>query len=214
MLIFTVKISLGLIAFSIKSWLGILFLVAYAIYVYREIKKSNVENDDISDDELEPLKFQPKQENPHGFMIWLQVILSLGVIAMATHFFILQLEDLSVLLGIPAYLVALLLSPVATELPEIMNALIWVKQGKERLALANISGSMMIQATIPSALGIFFTPWLFDTPLFISGIITVLAILYLLFIFKFKKTDSRLLIVSSGFYFTFIAILIAYFNMI
>lgn len=214
LVIFTVKISLGLIAFSIKPWLGILFLVAYAIYVYREIKKSNVENDDISDDELEPLKFQPKQENPHGFMIWLQVLLSLGVIAMATHFFIIQLEDLSVLLGIPAYLVALLLSPVATELPEIMNALIWVKQGKERLALANISGSMMIQATIPSALGIFFTPWLFDTPLFISGVITVLAILYLLFIFKFKKTDSRLLIVASGFYFTFIAILIAYFNMI
>jgi len=28
---------------------------------------------------------------------------------------------------------------------------------KERLALANISGSMMIQTTVPSALGILFT---------------------------------------------------------
>jgi len=30
------------------------------------------------------------------------------------------------------------------------------------LALANISGSMMIQATVPSAFGLFFTAWLFD----------------------------------------------------
>lgn len=146
-------------------------------------------------------------------MIILQVVISLAVIATTTHFFIIQLEDLSVLLGIPAYLVALLLSPVATELPEIMNALIWVKQGKERLALANISGSMMIQATIPSALGIFFTPWLFDTPLLISGVVTVFAILYLWLIFKFKQPDSRLLIIASSFYFIFIALLLAYFNM-
>jgi Ca2+/Na+ antiporter len=60
---------------------------------------------------------------------------------------------------------ALLLSPVATELLETMNALIWVRQGKERLALANISGAMMVQATVPSALGLFFTPWVFDAPL-------------------------------------------------
>lgn len=31
-----------------------------------------------------------------------------------------------------------ILSPVATEMPETINALIWVRQGKERLALANI----------------------------------------------------------------------------
>ncbi len=67
------------------------------------------------------------------------------------------------------HLVALVLSPVATELPETINALIWVRQGKERLALANISGAMMIQATIPSALALFATPWLFDAPLMVAG---------------------------------------------
>lgn len=39
-----------------------------------------------------------------------------------------------------------------------MNAFIWVRQGKKRLALANISGAMMIQATIPTAFGLFYTP--------------------------------------------------------
>ena len=59
--------------------------------------------------------------------------------------------------------VALLLSPVATELPETLNAVIWVRQGRERLALANISGADEdLQATIPSALGLLLHPGLFD----------------------------------------------------
>jgi cation:H+ antiporter len=45
-------------------------------------------------------------------------------------------------------------SPVAPELPEILNAIIWVRAGKTQLALANISGAMMIQATVPSGIGI------------------------------------------------------------
>jgi cation:H+ antiporter len=73
-------------------------------------------------------------------------------------------------------LVALLLSPIATELPEILNAVIWVRQGKTALALGNISGAMMIQATIPSALGIWFTPWLLDRPLLWAAGVTMAAI--------------------------------------
>jgi cation:H+ antiporter len=73
-------------------------------------------------------------------------------------------------------MVALLLSPVATELPEILNAVIWVRQGKMALALGNISGAMMIQATIPSALGIFFTPWMLSKPLVWAAVVTMLAV--------------------------------------
>jgi cation:H+ antiporter len=72
--------------------------------------------------------------------------------------------------------VALLLSPVATELPETMNAIIWIRQGKQRLAVANISGAMMIQATVPSAFGLLFTPWTFDAPLILSGVVTLISI--------------------------------------
>ena len=56
-----------------------------------------------------------------------------------------------------------------------MNAIIWVRQGKERLALANISGAMMIQATVPSALGLLFTPWLLQSSLLLAGAVTLVA---------------------------------------
>lgn len=186
--IFAVKVTLGLVVFAYKPWLGVLFLAAYALYVWREINSAETNEDE---EELEPLKIRPG--NPNLAWAGLQAVLALGVIAFASHIFVSQLEAISEGLGMAPHLVALLLSPVATELPETMNAIIWVRQGKERLALANISGAMMIQATIPSALGIFFTPWRFDMPLLISGLITALAIVVLWLMFRKGKVDSRAL---------------------
>src|SRR4030088_2507722 len=105
----------------------------------------------------------------------MQTLVALVAIFAASHVFVTQLAAIGPWLGIPSTVVALLLSPIATELPEIMNAIIWIRQGKHRLALANISGAMMIQATVPTALGLFFTPWIFDNALALAGVVTALA---------------------------------------
>jgi len=104
--------------------------------------------------------------------------------------------------------VALLLSPVATELPETVNALIWVRQGKERLALANISGAMMIQATVPTALGLFFTTWIFSRALIVSGAITLAAVAVLLVLFANKAVNARSLMPLAALYAAFAAIIV------
>jgi len=189
--IFVVKCSLGLIAFAFKPWLGVLFLLAYALYVWRELK-----SDDTAPEEevLEPLKLQPRAANPSLWWVSVQTVLALVVIAMASHTFVKQIEAIGVALQLSPHLVALVLSPVATELPETMNALIWVRQGKERLALANISGAMMIQATIPSSLALFATPWLFDAPLMVAGVLTGVAIAYLWWLFRRGRVDARWLV--------------------
>ena len=188
LLIFAVKVGLGLVVFALKPWLGALFLAAYAVYVWREITAANPEGDE-DEDELEPLKFNAK--NPNLFWAGSQALIALAVIAAASHIFVAQLETIGRALGMAPHLTALLLSPVATELPETMNAVIWVRQGKERLALANISGAMMIQACIPSALGIIFTPWRFDANLVVSGVVTALAIVVLWVMFARKRVDGR-----------------------
>lgn len=188
--IFVVKVGLGLVAFTFKPWLGVLFLSAYALYVWREIRSEDT-GDEPEEDDLEPLKIRPG--HPNLFWAGLQTCLALGVIAFASHLFVGQLETIGHVAGLSPHLVALLLSPVATELPETMNAIIWVRQGKERLALANISGAMMIQATIPSALGIIFTPWRFDATLMVAGGVTAIAIVVLWIMFRSRKVDSRAL---------------------
>ena len=201
--IFAVKVTLGLVVFAYKPWLGVLFLAAYGIYVWREINTAETNEEE---EELEPLKIRPG--NPNLAWAGLQAILALGVIAFASHIFVSQLEAIGEGLGMAPHLVALLLSPVATELPETMNAIIWVRQGKERLALANISGAMMIQATIPSALGIFFTPWRFDTALLVSGLVTALAIVVLWLMFRKGKVDSRALAAIALLYGLFAAYMV------
>ncbi|MGC1549454.1 MAG: sodium:calcium antiporter [Rhodanobacter sp.] len=189
--IFVVKCGLGLVAFALKPWLGVLFLAAYALYVWRELQSSDTAPEE---EELEPLKFQPRVEDPALSRVLLQTVLALLVIAFASHTFVAQLEAIGMAFHLSPHLVALVLSPVATELPETVNALIWVRQGKERLALANISGAMMIQATIPSSLALFATPWLFDAPLMVAGAITAVAIVYLWWLFYRGRVDARWLI--------------------
>ena len=103
---------------------------------------------------------------------------------------------------------ALLLSPIATELPETMNAIIWVRQGKIQLALANISGAMMIQATVPSGLGLLFTDWRLDHALLWSGAITMAAITYLLVTMRANKLTPTRLALSALLYLIFAAGLI------
>ena len=200
--IFVVKCALGLIAFAFKPWLGVLFLLAYAFYVWRELKHEGGASDD---EELEPLKLQPRAAVPSMAAVSMQAALSLLVIAAASHLFVSQIESIGMAMHLPPHLVALVLSPVATELPETMNALIWVRQGKERLALANISGAMMIQATIPSALGLFATPWMFDAPLIISGGVTAAAIVYLCWLFRQGHVDGRKLVPVGVLYVMFAA---------
>lgn len=195
--IFVFKVGLGLLAFAWKPWLGILFLVTYGLYVKRELSN---DEESLASEDLEPLKLRPRDTDPALSWAIAQTVLALVVIAGASHVFVNQIETLGVAMGASPHLAALLLAPVATELPEIMNALIWVRQGKERLALANISGAMMIQATIPSALGIFMTPWLLDAPLLAAGLFTMLSIGLLWLRFRSSGITVPVLSAAGGFY--------------
>ena len=57
---------------------------------------------------------------------------------------------------------ALILAPLATELPEKVNSFFWVREGKDALALGNITGAMVFQSTIPVGIGLLFTDWALD----------------------------------------------------
>lgn len=205
--IFAIKAGLGLVAFSIKPWLGIGFLLAYALYASREMRRVDSAPED---EQLEPLKLQSRQAEPSWGWVAVQTTGAVLVIAIASKLFVGQLEGLGSLLGFPAHLVALILSPVATELPETLNALIWVRHGKERLALGNISGSMMIQATIPSSIALFATPWLFDTPLIVASGITMVAIGYLWWLFRQGRVDALRLLPAGLLYVAFALFMVWY----
>lgn len=205
LVIFAAKIAAGLVVFAGKPWLGVAFLAAYALYVRQEMGGS--EEEDEADPE--PLKLQPRAAVPSTALALVQVLGALVVIFLASRLFVAQLETLGPALGLHPQLLALLLSPIATELPETMNAIIWVRQGKHRLALANISGAMMIQATIPSALGLFFTPWLLSAPLLVAAGATALAIAIMALAFWRGVVSRWLLAAMGGLYLVFAGVITA-----
>jgi cation:H+ antiporter len=194
--VFVVKLALGLVAFSIKPWLGILFFAVYGAYFVREMRQK----DDGPAEDLAPLKLQRRRAAPATWAVLAQTFGALAVIFAASQLFVVQLEEVGPMLGLPAAVTALLLAPIATELPEIMNAVIWVRQGKTKLALANVSGSMMIQATVPSGFGLLFTPWRFSSTLVIAGVVTLLAVLYLLLTLRSGRLSVRRLSIAAAFY--------------
>jgi cation:H+ antiporter len=202
--IFIFKIGLGLVAFPGKSWLGLLFLAAYGLYVAKELSAAG---DTAEAVDLEPLKLRP---GAHPSLAWaaLQTIGALVIIFVASRIFVNQLGAIGSWIGVAPQPLALLLSPIATEMPETMNAIIWVRQGKERLALANISGAMMIQATIPSALGLLFTPWLLEWSLIWAGVVTLAATAILYMMFRTGRITPLKLAWAASLYVLFAVILV------
>jgi cation:H+ antiporter len=202
--IFICKLALGLVAFPGKPWLGFLFIGAYALYVLKELRR---DEHTVDEGDLEPLKFRPSDPYPSLFWSALQTGIALIAIFIASRVFVAQLDTIGPWLGLRPQLVALLLSPIATEMPETMNAIIWVRQGKEKMALANISGAMMIQATIPTAFGLFGTPWLLERPLIFAGIVTAITVLVLFFMFRGGRVTGKRLSWASVFYLLFVGAL-------
>lgn len=198
--IFIGKVTLGLVAFTWKPWLGLLFVAAYAVYFASELRGGS---EQASGEGLGRLKLQPRRAAPALPAVLLQTGATLVVIFVASRVFVGQLEWAGPVLGLSPVVVALLLAPVATELPELLNALIWVRQGKAALALANLSGAMMIQATIPSAIGLAFTPWLFDTPLLLAGLATLASVTYLRQVMLSARPSAGRLMGAAGFYLAF-----------
>lgn len=200
LLLFALKILLGVLAFAGKYWMALPFLAAYALYLRQEMRGEAGE----AEGELEPLKLRPRFARPPLFWVVAQTGVALVVIYVASRLFVGQLGVIAPALGLPPQLAALLLSPLATELPETMNAVIWVRQGKYRLALANISGAMMVQATVPTALGLWFTPWLLDRALLIGAGVTAAAILTMWLAFAQGAISRRLLAAMGGYYLLFV----------
>jgi len=65
------------------------------------------------------------------------------------HFFIGSIQSLSLTLGIAPLILSLIITPIATELPEKLNSVIWVGRNKETLAIGNLTGQWFSRVVFP-----------------------------------------------------------------
>lgn len=78
------------------------------------------------------------------------------------YIFVENLQDVAEAIGFPPLVLSLIICPIATELPEKINSVLWIKSGKDTLAMGNITGALVFQSCIPVAFGVAFTTWDLD----------------------------------------------------
>ena len=94
-----------------------------------------------------------------GKLILTQLLVGLAAIVGGAHLFVEDLLHVAEDIGVEPLVLSLILAPLATELPEKANSFFWVREGKDSLALGNITGAMVFQSTIPVAFGLALTDW-------------------------------------------------------
>ena len=161
--------------------IAVLLVVGYVLYVRLHFRDEGEESEEAH--ELRALYFTWPGTNgaPRLRYTVVQTLTALAAIFLGAQLFVEKLTAICTQFGADARLLALIIVPIATELPEKFNSVLWIRQGKDTLALGNITGAMVFQSCIPAAVGILFTKWQLNTHDLTSVAIALVsaAILYL-----------------------------------
>lgn len=177
-----------------KLPVAILLILIYFFYAARTLRDGK----DLGEAELKPLYLAAKHQEPASCIIILQVLLALGGIVAGAHLFVDGVTHVAEILHISPFVLSIFITPIATELPEKINSIIWVRQGKDTLALGNITGAMVFQSSIIPALGIALTPWVLSDLALISAMLAFAGAGLVFLSLQLKKTIRPVTLVSTG----------------
>ena len=181
--IFIVFAGCGLLHLSelVRHVLVAVALLVYAGYAVVMLRLSRAAGAKMDHGLYLETLWRGNSKRPHGWTIGVQVAAGVLAILIGAREFVDQIVLFSAHAGVNPGVLSLVLSPLATELPEKYNSVVWIRQSKDHLALANITGAMVFQSCIPVALGLAFSPWVLSAPEILASVIA-LASAVILFI--------------------------------
>lgn len=208
---FLFAFTLVLLAFVVPTLLKVAIAISlgmvYATYLFVSIRESKEASDAGHDGEVDlPDLYFNKIGLPDNIVITIMQAATglIGIIFMAEKF-VHTLEHVSEIWGISPLILSLIITPIATELPEKVNSCIWSSQKKDILAMGNITGAMVFQASIPCAIGILFTPWEITEISILCAALTLLSAMMMLgSILLLKKLEGKVLLFGGLLYLIYI----------
>ena len=138
--------------------------------------------------------------------IMIQLALALALLIYGAKGFIHGVEGVAQLFGVSALLLSLLIIPIATELPEKVNSVLWIRKSRDTLAFGNITGAMVFQGTLLPAIGIMLTPWQPRIEVLTGVLITLGATLWVRLHAREGGVPVWALLINGAFYATFLTI--------
>ncbi len=187
----------GLMAFTLVGM--------YVAYLTLTIRASTDLVDDGHGTEADHPLYSTKIGLPDNLvMILFQLGVGLGLIMLGAKGFVYGIEHLAPLWGISALTLSLLIVPIATELPEKVNSILWIRRGKDTLAVGNLTGAMMFQGSLLPAVGIMLTAWVPQKEILVGMAMTLVAATYLTWLVRRGAVKPIHLVVNGLCYLGFV----------
>ncbi|MHC1681609.1 MAG: sodium:calcium antiporter [Clostridiaceae bacterium] len=160
---------------------------------------STIKNKTEAIAETDPLIFSKFFKGKESFLlINFQLIISLAFIVLGAHTFVNNVEQVSDTFNISPLILSLIITPIATELPEKLNSVLWIRRKKDTLALGNITGAMVFQSCFPVTVGLLFTSWNLNTITLLSAFLALASAIINLLYVKITDEVSPFVLMTGG----------------
>ncbi|MDA8390790.1 MAG: sodium:calcium antiporter [Gammaproteobacteria bacterium] len=155
--------------------LALILVGAYALYAARTVAASAalLESGHGSRAHM-PLHLARGLFRPWPGLHYLQLLIGLVLILGGAELFVGGVEGVGAQLHWPVLILSLVVVPIATELPEKINSILWIRRRHDTLAFGNITGALVFQGSLLPALGLTLTPWR-PTPVLLAVVAATLA---------------------------------------
>lgn len=187
--------------------LSVTLVLTYLLYMYLTLRASKELVEGGNGTEAGEKMFLSRTGLPTNYLtIFLQLGTALALLVYGAEGFIEGIQGVSEILGVSALLLSLLIIPIATELPEKVNSILWIRRGKDTLAFGNITGAMVFQGTLLPAIGILCTPWQPRIEVLSGVLITLFAAAWLRVNSRQKGLAVWALLLNGGLYIGYLVI--------
>ncbi len=179
-------------------------LALYALFIFYHLRQG----DEIMEQTPPKLRIAPSIANPSWSVVVLQLAVALAITILASRWFVASLSLASLRFGVSPLILALFLSPVATELPEAMSVVLWMRRREDHLAMSNILGTLMFQASIGCTIAILATQWQLGASTYAAGGAALLAVgALILSTFARRRVEPIVLAAAALLYVAYIVFL-------
>jgi cation:H+ antiporter len=173
--------------------IGVLLLLLYAGYARATLGERKTDRG-----APEPLHFiRCRAAPPPWSVVAAQLLIGAILLAVGSGLFVDAIHTAATSLGLSALLVAVIAIPFATELPECLNSVLWIRSGDDGLAIGNVAGAAAFQACILGFIGISFTTWQLGSAGLLSAACAFATGLYLLVLLRRGRAHGGWLVVAA-----------------
>jgi len=168
---------------------GVLLLAGYAGYIVATLRGGAP-----TEEMPEPLHIvRWRAGQPHAVFISVQLAVAVVMLVAGSQLFVEGLNRAADALHISTLVLALVVIPLATELPETLNSVLWVRSRDDGLAFGNVAGSATFQSCVLAFIGVVFTTWQpGPTGLISAGLTIATAAALLALLWRGRARGSRL----------------------